>query len=268
MPNLILKRINDIISQISDKNYREYIGLLFKYGSTPRNQKRIITFYKYKIEVPDFLSFIFQYKDIFVKNIYKFNSGNNSPLIYDCGANIGISCLYFKELFPSARIKAFEADPAIANILSNNLRANKISGIDITAKAVWTDNNGIDFNSDGADGGSITQSPGGIRVDSVSLRNLLLNEEKIDLIKMDIEGAEVDVIIDCNETLKIADKIFIEFHSWMNNRKRLDLLLKTLHDNGFSYFIESISNLSSPLLGSNITGSNLQLNIFATNNNL
>jgi FkbM family methyltransferase len=267
MQNLILKRINQFLATAQDKNYREYLRLLYKYGSKRRNEKTVVDFLNYRIEVPDCPSFVFQFKDIFLKNTYRFNSDNGQPLIYDCGANIGVSCIYFKELFPAAKIKAFEADPLIADILLKNLTANGINDVEVFAKAIWKNNRKISFSPDGADGGSIKKEGSVYKVEAIRLKDLLLKEEKIDLLKMDIEGAEVEVIIDCNKTLKVANKIFVEFHSWKNDRKRLDVLLNVLEENGFAYYIESISKIESPLLNSNITNKDLQLNIFAINTN-
>ena len=76
-----------------------------------------VRFFKYLFDVPDIPSFIWQFKEIFVDEIYKFDSKDEEPVIYDCGANIGMSCLYFKILYPKARITAFEGDPIITDVL-------------------------------------------------------------------------------------------------------------------------------------------------------
>jgi hypothetical protein len=76
-----------------------------------------VKFLKFSFDIPDLPSFVWQFKEIFVDEIYKFNSENKEPIIFDCGANVGTSCLYFKQLFPNGKIKAFEADPMIANVL-------------------------------------------------------------------------------------------------------------------------------------------------------
>jgi uncharacterized protein YfeS len=39
--------------------------------------------------VPDALSFIWQFKEIFVEEYYRFEAKSESPVIYDCGANVG-----------------------------------------------------------------------------------------------------------------------------------------------------------------------------------
>ena len=48
-----------------------------------------------------------------------------------------------------------------------------------------------------------------IEVESLRLRDLLIEYEQIDFLKMDIEGAEVDVIEDCTNLLSKNDRLFI-----------------------------------------------------------
>ena len=103
----------------TNSNYRAFLKIVFLYGNKPRYSRIRIKFLNYNITLVDSLSFIWQFQEIFVDEIYKFNSRNNSPVIFDCGANVGTSCLYFKRIFPNSVIKAFEADPEIAKVLSN-----------------------------------------------------------------------------------------------------------------------------------------------------
>ena len=63
------------------------------------------------LTIPDSLSFIHSYKEIFVDKIYAFKWENKSPNILDLGSNIGLCILFFKSLYPDANITGFEADP-------------------------------------------------------------------------------------------------------------------------------------------------------------
>ena len=263
---IIRRKYENIFLFFKSKNYREFLRLLFMYGKIRRNDPREIRFLSYKIYVPDCLSFIFQFKEIFVKQYYLFETNSKVPLIYDCGANIGTSCIFFNKYFPKARIKAFEADTSIAEILKNNLKNNLINNVDVIAKAIWINNDGIQFGEEGADSGSIYSNTNKIKVDSVRLKELLDKEDKIDLLKMDIEGAEVDVIEDCGDSLKKAENIFIEYHSFINLPQNLDKILNSLTSNKFRYYIKSDEHKTSPFVNktSSITPSmDLQLNIFA-----
>jgi len=188
-----------------------------------------------------------------------------APLIYDCGANIGMSVLCFNTIFPKARIKAFEADPKICKYLKENLKRNNINGIKIINKAIWIDNNGVEFNTDGADGGSIYGSLNNkIKVKSFELRDLLKSEDEVDMLKMDIKGAEADIFNDCKDTLKNVKNIFVEYHSWNNQRQKLNEPLEVLSKRNFRYFIKSVSKRKSPFISkAKNQDMDLQLNVFA-----
>jgi hypothetical protein len=69
------------------------------------------------------------YDDIFAKNIYFFKTENSEPLIIDCGGHIGLAVLYFKSLYPQARIVTFEPNPETFFLLRENIAQNNLSGV-------------------------------------------------------------------------------------------------------------------------------------------
>jgi FkbM family methyltransferase len=249
---------------VTNSNYRTFLKLVFLYGNKPRYSGLNINVLNYNIVIVDFLSFIWQFHEIFVDEIYKFNTKKSSPIIFDCGANIGISCLYFKKIFPDAKIKAFEVDPEIAKVLSSNLK--KTENVEILNKAVWINNNGIEISLEGADGASVYGNKNKMKVDSVRLKDLIDDEEIIDMLKIDIEGAEIDVIKDCAESLNKVENIFIEYHSFLNQSQELDLIFKILKENNFRYFVKQPADRNIPFINrinKNYPDMDLQLNIFA-----
>jgi FkbM family methyltransferase len=259
----------EIYHLLKNKNQREFLRLVFIYGDKPRYRKERIHFSGYVLDVPDCLSFVWQFKEIFADENYKFNSDNQVPIIYDCGSNIGMSCLYFKKIFPAAKITAFEADPKIAQILTQNLKQNHLENINVLPKAVWINNEGVEISSEGADASTIYSDKNKIKIESVRLKDLLKSEEKIDLLKMDIEGAETDVLRDCKEELTNIKNIFIEFHSFINNKQSLDEILEILEANRFRYFIKPAADRNQPFLNQmnkNYPEMDLQLNIYAYKN--
>lgn len=264
MKTLIKDSAYPVYRYLTCRNEREFYRLCDKWGGVERYKKSVISFLSYKFEVPDCLSFVHQFKDLFVDELYKFETKENVPLIYDCGSNVGTSCVYFKSLYPGARIKAFEAAPEIASLLKKNLAENNIEGVEITDKALWINNEGIEFSPDGADTGSLYGGGNKIRVGTVRLKDLLEKEENINMIKMDIEGAEADIIIDCRDVLYKSENIFVEYHSWNNEAQRLDEILRIMTMNQFRYYIAPVGSRQSPFINK---GSNekmdLQLNIFA-----
>lgn len=238
-----------------------------KYKNIPRFTPCTIRYKKYLFETPDSLSVLGQIKEIFFDEIYFFiPSDKENIIIYDCGANAGLASIYLKKLYPGAIITAFEADPAIAKYLEKNIIKNKAEGINIVAKAVWIKNGFINFSSEGADGGSISDNKNELSVACIRLKDRIENETKIDFLKLDIEGAELEVLKDCKDVLHKATFIFVEYHSYKNQPQQLHELLEILSSCNFRYHIEGLSKKKKPFCIEEIPGNfDLQLNIFAVN---
>ena len=86
------------------------------------------------------------------------------------------------------------------------------------------------------------------------------------MLKIDIEGAEIEVIKDCRDVLNKANNIFIEFHSFINRRQELDVILQILSANNFRYFMKQPMDRKIPFINKtnkNYPEIDLQLNIFA-----
>ncbi len=248
-----------------NSNYRKFIWLSIFYGSKKRFVARTFRINGLKIFTPDTLSFIWQYKEIFADEDYKFQTDSSIPVIYDCGANIGMSCLYFSSNYPTSKIKAFEADPTIEKILNNNLHKNNVSNVEVIGKAVWIDNNGIDISLEGADGASIYSKTNLTKVHTIRLKDMIEEELKIDMLKIDIEGAEYDVLKDCKNSLSNVENIFIEYHSFIDTEQKLSEILNILEENHFRYFIKPVNDREAPLINrKNKFNPNidLQLNIY------
>ena len=250
---------------ITNPRQRTFMKLAFLFGGKERYKKGKINFEGFKFIVPDYKSFLWQYKEIFADESYKFNSGLEEPVIFDCGANVGTSCAYFKKIYPYSIIKAFEPDPVIANYLKSNIQNNNLNNIEVIDKAVWVNDIGVELNIEGADGSSIYTEGEKQKVGSIRLKDLLDTESRIDMLKMDIEGAENDVILDCGNSLKIVNNIFIEYHSYTNSQQKLSELLNVLEQNNFRYFIRNDSSRNMPLINKTNKSNpamDLQLNIF------
>lgn len=244
---------------------REFMALLLKYGNRARYQLTDVAFSGFRLKVPDVMSFLWQHKEIFADEFYYFESSQPQPVIFDCGANIGMSVLYFKKLYPKARLLAFEAEPAIASLLRQNLATNDVGGVEIIDKAVWTDNDGIWFGSESADSSSIYSTSQKRKIDSVRLRDYLEKEARIDFLKIDIEGAEIEVLQDCRNSLGHVQHLFVEFHSYIGNAQGLADVVKVFEENGFRYYVDTNQHRLRPFTNHRYRGNDvmdLQLNIF------
>lgn len=261
----IFKFLYEIVQR---REGRTLAYLLFFYGKKKRYQPCEIKFLRYRFHLPDAQSFVYQFKEIFFEEYYYFKTEKKVPIIIDCGSNIGLSILYFKEKYPQSHIKAFEADKNIADYLKRNLETNNaIQNVTIYQKAVWIDNNGIEMSLEGADTGSIIGTENRQKIDSIRLKDILEKENEVDMLKMDIEGAEIEVIKDCEEVLNKCKRIFIEYHDYQNSKQTLSEILAILEKNNFRYFIKNEQTRRLPFVDVHSKNQfNLQVNIFAIKN--
>ena len=209
----------------------------------------------YDIRYADLLSFCPQWEDIFVKRTLAFTSASSAPRILDCGANVGLASLFFVRLYPHARISAFEADPALFDVLNTNLRANGAFGVETRHAALWTSTGTVSFRCEGSDSGMIGSLPGAIEgastiVPSLRLRDVL-DQGPVDLLKLDIEGAEGAVLADCEPVLSRVAAIVMDLHEFDAAARQAPRVLELLTRVGFHYAIDEFVPLTwrEPLSG-------------------
>lgn len=159
------------------------------------------------------ISFLFD--EIFVSESYYFTAKNPAPVIMDCGSNIGMSVLYFKHLYPEARVTAFEPDPRTAKILRQNIQTNSLSGVEVVEKALSDTIGTIAFTI--AASSLVSSSYRGegetiVEVPTVLLSNYI--NSNVDLVKIDVEGAEGPIIKDLidQDKLRFIDQMLVEWH--------------------------------------------------------
>ena len=227
-------------------------------GSSLINDKEVL--------FPDGLSYISMYDEIFNKEIYKFETSEPTPRIIDCGANIGLSSIYFATRFPNATVIAFEPDPLICSFLKQNIDNHDLGNVEIKDMAVWINENIISFKSEGADAGRLAPKEGAVSNISVQATRLLKYLAiPTEFLKIDIEGAEYKVLEDCKNDLGLVKKLFVEYHSHVYEVQELDALLTIVRNAGFRYHIHPVGVHSpQPFLSRREhLNMDLQLNIFA-----
>ena len=220
----------------------------------------------FRCAVIDKSSFLFMCDEIFKKKIYSFESTEESPYIIDCGSNIGLSVIFFKKLFPLAEVVAFEPDPGIYEVLKRNINSAGVKGgVTCIQACLATDPGVVTFYPDGSDGGSNIdhgESDRAIEVPAVVLSDYITRP--VDFLKIDIEGAEYEVLEASQEVLRKVKNIFVEYHSQAEGAQRLGDILSILKNAGFRYYVEHIGIRSDfPYISRNSDhGMDLQLNIY------
>lgn len=203
----------------------------------PSKEVRGLTFH-----YPNEIEFKGIYEEVFKDNLYYADLSTLAPRIIDCGAHIGVSTVYFKTTFPQAKIIAFEPEPTLFGYLEKNIEANMLNDIEVINKAVWKYDGELELFVDSQqenhwlsttsiqDGAwNLRQETEPVMVAATRLSHYL--DEPVDLLKLDIEGAETEVVREIQPKLKNVGRMLIEFHA--NRVHRPEGLIKILKSNGF-----------------------------------
>ncbi|MFT4015880.1 MAG: FkbM family methyltransferase [Agriterribacter sp.] len=179
------------------------------------------------------------FRHIFNREIYNFTADSNSPLIIDAGANIGLGVLYWKRKYPKARIIAFEPSMKAYDSLIKNVQENKLTDVTCVNKALSYQEGKQLFTTNEKISGSLIVEKNlesSYEVDTTPLHKYL--QQKVDLLKIDVEGAEKFLIEDIRNNIANLNNIFLEYHSFVNDPQYLSKYLQLFEENGFRYFIE------------------------------
>jgi FkbM family methyltransferase len=140
-------------------------------------------------------------------------------VVIDAGANAGFFTLYAK-MHGAKRIYTIEPDPSPFFYLHKNYRDD--ANIILMRKAMDTHVGTINFsvsNTTSVGNGEMLTKSGAdwfeIEVDTINIDAILAVEDRINLLKLDIEGTEYRVIeAMTSEQFSRIDRLFVEFHNY------------------------------------------------------
>jgi len=215
-----------------------------------KKQQQIVNgnFLGYSFKSYNYWTIDYLFEEIFLNKEYYFEPETNFPVILDCGANIGMSVLYFKKMFPDSKVLAFEPNPNSFKILEQNVKENNLKNVEIYNFGLYDVEKEISFFIDNNLStliGSMNQETGGDKeliVKTKKLSNYLKLFEVIDLVKIDVEGAEVNILKDLVESSTIGrvKEYIIEYHHNLGSLKsNLSAFLAEFENNGYGYNIRT-----------------------------
>ncbi|SMC35276.1 FkbM family methyltransferase [Moheibacter sediminis] len=152
--------------------------------------------------------------EIFWKKVYAIPPDfvQNPLTIIDLGGHVGFTSIYYSLQYPNAKIFSVEASRENFNILQSNVR--QFENIIPINKAIYPIDGEVLFDESGFSYNTKISNVGK-PIESVSVNTLMKTYgfDNIDLMKIDIEGAESELLKTNTEWLEKTDTIIIELHN-------------------------------------------------------
>ncbi len=146
--------------------------------------------------------------------------------ILDAGAYTGLSTVYFAMRYPGAKIIAIEPSEENFALLTRNV--SKLENVHAINAALWSESSSLVLTDPGRDYWGLTvqesdahASPGrtdslvpNSKVDALTISDLIDDYEvdRVNLLKLDIEGSEKEVFSNARPWIDRVDAISVELH--------------------------------------------------------
>lgn len=164
----------------------------------------------------------------------------------DIGANIGATAIVLSQYLGRGQVYAIEPGKKIFSLLEKNIRKNNIPNVKVLNCAVSDTSTKLRFFENSAYGhidlSSPEESSDDGSIDAFSLDDLVdsLNVERLDFLKVDVEGFEHQVLKGAQKTLgRFNPMLYLEFNSWCllnhSNTNPLELANYLLRNFKFVY---------------------------------
>lgn len=158
------------------------------------------------------------YKQVFLDKEYDCVSDHAPKVIIDAGANCGLTSVYYATKFPDAKIIAIEPEKGNFELMKENVSA--YPNVVAVRAALWNEPGTVvvddpgegawSFRARGMDG----DLTGLDTVDAVTIESIMEEHgiDRVCLLKMDIEGSELEVFEHAQGWIDRVDSIVVELH--------------------------------------------------------
>lgn len=158
--------------------------------------------------------------------------------VVDCGAHHGMMSVIFSQAVgPSGRVIAYEALPSNANVIKENARLNGLRNIEVRPVGVGDKKARVPFDanysnsvtsreksySHGLLANLFRRKPAEETIRTVILDDDLPRGLKIDFLKIDVEGFEVEAMKGMRRTIAQKPIIDLEIHNFLFKNRAADL---------------------------------------------
>lgn len=168
-----------------------------------------------RIKTSDMPTFV----HVFLRGEYDIDIAKTPTVIVDAGANIGLTSIFYANKYPDAKIIALEPESSNFALLMKNVAP--YGNILAINKALWGDNTMLEILDPGLDKWGFQtrkhekeETGGKEAVESITIDKLMHDTmlSHIDILKIDIEGAEKEVCESSNTWIDKVGMMAIELH--------------------------------------------------------
>ena len=159
--------------------------------------------------------------ETWIENVYRIHEYHFSgdKVFVDIGANVGSVSLYVdnfnKTLEEKIKVYAIEPEPNNINLLNENILNNPTENIIVVNNAIWHEEDTLAISNKGGNSSVVYETGGDFSyIQAITLEQLFdkYDIKEVDVMKIDIEGAEFDLIINTPaEVLAKIKYITLEF---------------------------------------------------------
>lgn len=174
-------------------------------------------------------------REVYLDCAYRLPFDGKRATLVDLGANIGLSSLWLAKRYECERVVCVEPSPPNLQLLIENTGRNGVGALVVAGAIAERDGEARFAISPSSNLGRLSDA--GIQVKTVSMCTLLRLVEadrRINLLKVDIEGAEASLFGEGDRAwLEAVDEIVIEIHPPQVDRRRIAEILRSA---GFAYY--------------------------------
>lgn len=174
-----------------------------------------------------------QILEIFCRDCYGVGKLPLTPRVIDCGANMGTFSLFLAWLRPCAEVVMVEPSKENLSYLESNMAQMKSLNFRVIPMAVGAAKGSTKLGglfSDSFRTGLVQ----GEEVDAFPLSDLL--QENVDLLKIDVEGAEYEALTGAGAALKNVVRVIVEAHDYSDRSVDFAKIFEILQNAGFNRF--------------------------------
>jgi FkbM family methyltransferase len=241
---------------IDFKNHPNFSGFLIEYYNENEQllefkelKLKDIPIKKPELNISNTEPIFLNYEEFFIDGIYDSYDLDNCKVVFDIGANVGLWTKYILSR-NAKKVYCFEPNKKALLHLEKSLKNDK--NITIIDKAIYKENASLKFyiNEENSLISSLIAESGhspSYDVSAITLEEAIKNsnEEKIDLIKIDVEGVEFGIIDTLSkEIVEKIDSFLIEYHDFYfeNGMGKVENMIKKLKELGFKVEQSTVKN--------------------------